>query len=81
MKKRRGFFNRSKKKVSKPVEKSDLIKFIETNSTIPPTGKVFVISNGKKKTYDYFAPKPTDAILKAFIDTLKLPNVTKYWYE
>lgn len=70
-----------KKRKKKQGNKSDLVKFIETNSTVPPNGKVVVVSNGKKISYDYFAPKPTDKILKAFVDTLKLPNIKEYWYE
>lgn len=73
--------NKKKIAVSKQPEKSELIKFIETNSTVAPTGKVIVYTNGKKKTFDYFAPKPTDEILKKFVDGLKLPKVTEYRYE
>lgn len=75
------FHRRKKRTTKKPVEKSDFIKFVETSSTIPPTGKVVITANGKKITVDYFAPKPTPEILKKFIEMLKLKNVTDYRYE
>jgi hypothetical protein len=83
----KNFFNRNKKSAKKPVEKSELMQYIETNSTVPPTGKVVVVSNGKKRKFDYFAGVPTPEILKLFVDglkkdeDLKLKNVTEFWYE
>ena len=63
-------FRKSGKK--KKAGKSDLIKYIETNSTVAPSGKVIVVSGGKQKKFDYFAPKPTEEILKVFVESLKL---------
>lgn len=71
----------SRKKTQK--KKSDFLQFVETNSTVPPTGKVVVITeSGVTKVFDYFAPKPNDQILKTYVlDILKIKNPINFWYE